>query len=122
MITEKEALEKTAKMWKWLANNPAKDKLSYFKEFETTQFITNLCYCCQYTDEQGQKQDTNLDVLTPKLLCSKFCPLKEHWPTTCVTYNTDYKLWTNAKGDLKVRSHNARQIQRAAEKALKKLG
>lgn len=46
-LTEKEALEKSRKMWQWLADNPSKHKSDYFKSHGIKRKPLLHCYFCE---------------------------------------------------------------------------
>jgi len=112
MITEKEALQKTAHTWRWLEEHPDKEKQDYFEQHDIRDIPESACYCCEY-DSQAKK-DSEDDCV--------HCPLKALWRTTCYQDGSLYAVWYKVeksnKNYLKIRSEYAGQIAAAAEAEL----
>ena len=85
-MTQREALEKTIKMWDWMAEHPGMDKLDYFLEEDILPIPHNACYLCEEIDARG---------------CEN-CPLYGRWGSshleaaTCLSASSLYSLWGQA--------------------------
>jgi rhamnogalacturonyl hydrolase YesR len=104
-MTKKEALQKTAEMWKSVYKNKMKCKpLNDFR---------HGCPCCEYVlqnfwddpDNPSQSRkpsmcqnDGNWDNSTrdDKILCIDHCPLKDLWPKGCEDLDAVYCKWEDS--------------------------
>lgn len=128
--TEKEALENTKKMWKYLYNNPhITNKFDYFENNELDDDVINTCYLCAYSYQLSVEKEGCCYGMSSKQVC-KYCPLKEMWTInkinniTKVTYceqpSSPYNRWKEAYCK-KERKKWAGEIVKLCEKRLKEL-
>jgi hypothetical protein len=120
-ITKKESLQLTAKLWTWLAKNPANVKYEW-TEWSTNggkvQPCTADCPLCEYAENHSQSAD----------YCPA-CPLSAFWKkfsgapsvisvTPCNSEKSPFVAWRFAD-DHSCRTAAALQIAKAAKQALK---
>lgn len=81
--TLKESIEAGLKLWRWLENNPGKDKIDYFIINKISIPAYGYCYACEFV----------FDKFTFLPDCQK-CYLLELWKNKdCVEDNTVYQKW-----------------------------
>lgn len=117
-MTKRQALIKTAKMWKWLSENPEFRKETYMDLNTINPRPKHSCYLCQYTiDIEG-------------VLDCKQCPLLGRWKpksksknTKCYTVGSVYNLynanWYNERHE--EITHYALQIYKICQSILEEM-
>lgn len=86
--TKREALEKSRKLWKYLAETGEGDKWKAYKELRLTKGDSHFCPLCQYTIENDQ-----WGGLTPEG-CREVCPVT--WPglyERCSSVGSPFYAW-----------------------------
>jgi len=119
-MNKEESLRETAKMWRWLEQNPDKEKYEYVKD---KPMVVNGCYLCQLVFDATGEITTDACESSP-------CPLLDFWNLTtssrdpdnvpCERVGTPYWHWKNSP-PLHYKSYYAKQIADAAEAELLKL-
>ena len=112
MITKREALEKTAAMWRWLSQDGRREKSDYPGLREEEHYPINECYCCQYAEEHNAGSDPCMS-----------CPLSSLWPIYCINCTSPYAEWSEARNrnEFDNAEKYALEIALAAEEELGKL-
>ena len=121
-----EALENTAEMWKWLAENPLCSKRDYFnyKSIPLADRPQCLCYCCQYALERflavNKVNIENIESMNKDICC--FCPIpdwqgdEENNPS-CEAHHSPYKIWLEAIYDYADGEEDVEKLKKFAKEA-----
>lgn len=131
ILTEKEALQLTMELWRWLKKNPGKAKYNWPKwKHNGGKYyeIDNHCFLCEYVSMKTP------DDYQYFLDCYSFCPLIDIWKKTedknlayknlaydesvnpCTKAKSPYALWYLTK-----KAQYAKIIADACEKKLKEM-
>lgn len=97
-MTVKEAYGKCHHMWRWLAENPGKNKSDYFemKGISIYDRPESNCYFCAEVGDRGEVGCTG-------------CLGRELWGRTCTADNSSFDLWRWG-GSEKIQIEGANQI------------
>ena len=107
ILTRKRAIELCLEMWRWLEDNPEKDKKDWLLNNGYTLFEVDCnCFICEYV-EQIKYGD-----------CFK-CPLKFLWRNHCMSLESPYRKWSDAFYNTEDRIKYAKQIADYCESLLK---
>ena len=105
----KKAIKKHRKMWRWLAENPGKGKLSYLMLYDPKADLERDCYLCEYAINKAMPYE---------IIISRYCnhcPL--HWNgSECNSYFSLYADWFHSKLNSEERAKLARQIAELPER------
>lgn len=116
-LTKKKSIEITIELWKWLEENPDKDKRDWplWRKYD---YLENGCACCEYAKRKTKNQVTVMQ-------CDEFCPLFELWPyervkgerMPCENKKSSYAKWVRACDHIE-KSFWARELWMGAQKIL----
>lgn len=117
-MTALEALEKTKKMWKWLALHPEAMKIEYFMKNGIISPEHHNCFLCDYAFENYTR-----DIFQ----CTAKCPLFKLWSKKrgklyrCEKSDSPYVLWKASLLNNKSRTKYANKIVKLCDVRIKEL-
>jgi len=95
-MTQKQAVEKSIKMWLWLAKHPEKNKRDYMNLFHPRTEIIHDCFLCEVfwvRNAKDEKECSECPLNSIELLCSN-----EEDETTA-----PWDLWLIAKENCEIK-------------------
>lgn len=123
-LTEIKALEACRDLWRWLEENPSKEKHQWPAFENSTKKCLSYCPCCQYVRTVDKMplfcaEDTIPESETDRKRQRKLCPLRDLWPKGCCSARSPFRRWNESRYHL--RSKYAKQIADFCEKRLKEI-
>ena len=120
IMTKREALEITKRMWSWLARHPDKEKRAW-PGLKKLPEMSCDCACCEYADTH---------VKPGEIPCHK-CPLYGRWgscnESTCTDDDSPFGMWCRCpelapyEVVIAEKAKHARAVARLCNKELKRL-
>jgi hypothetical protein len=124
-LTKKKAIEITIELWKWMEQNPDKNKQDW-PGWRVYDYADCGCSCCEYTKRKTRN-------VTIDKNCEEFCPLIMLWPykrdissdgitirMSCEQDQSIYAKWSQSHFK-KNKVKYARELWQSAERILEKL-
>lgn len=117
MTRKQQALEKTGKIWDWLAKHPRQEKGGAYSALRLASDISN-CPCCQYVKDVTHRFPECSGHIAPAQSEHLMrCPLVSLWPKGCCHPGSPFIRWNAGKAV----AANARRIANAAKAELLEL-
>ncbi len=116
-LTLTEALQECSKMWHWLAENPSKEKLDYYRDALTklNDIPLQECNACEYTQQQKA-------LATGRGLSAycDYCPIFYLWPNKCTHKVAAFDVWCHSSNQVEV-TNAAKQIAEFCDQELARI-
>ena len=108
----KKAIKNHRKMWRWLADNPTKDKLNYLVPLSGRELPLNSCYLCDYAIRAAGREG-----FAHRFMC-QYCPLDWDGQECNEEYLSLFDKWV-FETNLQKRSELALRIAELPERKVK---
>ena len=93
------AVQRTLTMWRWLADDPSREKIDYFEYWPKDARPKDICYLCE------EWRSCN-DIIS--------CPLAKPG-FYCSDLMSPFAAWLETRGTARLRQHHAQNIVRTCE-------
>jgi hypothetical protein len=120
MMTEREALKETRKLWLYLAEHPRTTKMRALQVLKMPDYYLE-CPCCEYLYQKTYDTRTERELWSLSSKCNTVCPLRHLWPHKSgygceYAENSPYAFWVRCEGEDDMRKKYALEIANACLK------